>query len=55
MRYVFMSGYAQTSLYGIAASVSAQANFKHISYFDYIKRHKKVFENNYLDNNILDK
>jgi hypothetical protein len=30
-------------------------NFKHISYFNYIKSNSKVFRHNYLDNNILNK
>jgi hypothetical protein len=30
-------------------------NFKHISYFSYIKNNSTVFRNNYLDNNVLNK
>ena len=50
-----MSGHAKASLTDIAASVCAQMNFKHISYFSYIKKNSKVFRDNYLDNNILNK
>lgn len=61
MRLIFFSGYAKTGLNEIAASVCARMNFKHISYFDYIKKAVedgtkagKSLESNYLDSNMLD-